>query len=62
MYVSCKQVMTTENGAEKLRVVCTDEAGAEWWIPDPAEECQVGDWLQFIAAGGTVEAYEEQPT
>jgi hypothetical protein len=34
------------------RVIATDDQGNEWHL---TEDSQVGDWLRFIEAGGTIE-------
>jgi hypothetical protein len=36
------------------RITCTDDQGRVWWL---SEDSQVGDWLEFVAQGGTVEPY-----
>jgi len=40
-------------------VIATDENGVEWQL---TEDSQVGDWLRFIEAGGTVLAAEPEGT
>lgn len=67
-YVSARFVESidflTGTRSTDRQVVATDDAGGEWFIPIPHEECQVGDWLRFVEAGGRVEAYsgpETQP-
>jgi len=36
---------------EPNRVIATDDQGVEWHL---TEDSQVGDWLRFVEAGGTV--------
>jgi hypothetical protein len=62
-YVSAKYappdpVMQQPLGAPK-RVIATDSEGTEWWL---TEDSQVGDWLAYVAEGGTVEPYDEPAT
>ena len=38
-------------GAPK-RVIATDDQGVEWFL---TEDSQVGDWLRYIEAGGSIE-------
>lgn len=59
-YVSAKYappnaMMQTMPGAPK-QVVATDDNGVEWWLTD---ESLVGDWLRYVAEGGTVTPYDE---
>jgi hypothetical protein len=54
--------MQTGEEVTDQQVVALDEEGREWFIPIPYEECQVGDWLRFVAEGGTVTAYSEAET
>jgi hypothetical protein len=54
MYVSCKYGPPPDPnmpGSQQM-IVCVDENGQEWWVP--GEDCQVGDWLAYVEAGGTV--------
>ena len=37
-------------------VIATDDQGVEWHL---TEDSQVGDWLRFIEAGGTIEPAAE---
>jgi hypothetical protein len=39
-------------------IICTDEVGTEWWL---TEDSQVGDYLRYVEAGGTVDPYEPPP-
>jgi hypothetical protein len=43
-------------------VVAIDEEGVPWSLPDPYQECQVGDWLEFSSKGGEVQPYSEART
>lgn len=54
-YVSCTYAPPPPEGFPQ-QVVCTDEAGAEWYL---TEDSQVGDWLRYIEDGGEVTPYEE---
>jgi hypothetical protein len=54
-YVSCKYGPPPELESDKQMIVCTDEAGLEWWVPP---DSQVGEWLRFVEDGGTVDPYE----
>jgi hypothetical protein len=63
-YVSAHFIeITAADGTRAIdqQVVAVDEAGDEWFIPIPHEECQVGDWLRFVEQGGTVRAFEAVP-
>jgi len=40
---------------DPARVIATDDQGVEWHL---TEDSQVGDWLRFIEAGGTIEPVE----
>ena len=62
-YVSAKYappdpIMPMMQGAPK-RVIATDSEGTEWWLD---ESSQVGDWLDYVARGGTVTPYEQPAT
>jgi hypothetical protein len=65
-YVSCQYAppdpMEAEPKAEgERRITCIDEQGRTWWLTDSS---QVGDWLEFVEKGGTVEPYvaaDEEP-
>jgi hypothetical protein len=57
-YVSCRyapppppemQSIAKPGGANAI--ICTDENGVEWHLTDDSE---VGDWLRYAEAGGTV--------
>ena len=58
-YVSC---MVTAPDPDELEakpagerhITCIDEQGRTWWL---TEDSQVGDWLEYVANGGTVEPY-----
>jgi hypothetical protein len=36
-------------------ITCIDEQGRKWFL---TEDSQVGDWLTYVAEGGTVSPYE----
>lgn len=64
-YVSCMYAPPDETGmlvgpetkeGENARIVCTDDRGRLWWL---TEDSQVGDWLEYVMRGGTVEPYDE---
>jgi len=58
MYVSAKWVKTvTPEGTEEERICATDDQGVVWWIP--SEDCDVGAWVEYKAAGGTIDPAEE---
>ena len=40
------------------QVIATDENGVEWHL---TEDSQVGDWLEYIRKGGTIEPYVPDP-
>jgi hypothetical protein len=59
-YAPPNPMMQQPLGAPK-RVIATDDNGTEWWLTD---DSQVGDWLEYVAKGGTIEPYgaaEPQP-
>jgi hypothetical protein len=63
-YVSCMYAPPDPLQAEpkpagQQRIVCTDDQGRQWWL---TEDSQVGDWLDYVANGGSVAPYSEQPT
>jgi hypothetical protein len=43
--------------AGQKAITCTDDQGQVWFL---TEDSQVGDWLRFKEAGGTVLAYEPE--
>jgi len=57
-YAPPDEIMPQMPGAPK-RVIATDDQGVEWWL---TEDSQVGDWLTYVAEGGTVEPYDEPAT
>jgi hypothetical protein len=57
-YASPDETMPSMPGAPK-RVIATDDQGTEWWL---TEDSQVGDWLTYVARGGTIEPYAEAET
>lgn len=42
-------------GAPK-QIIATDTGGLEWWLD---ESSQVGDWLDYVARGGTIDPAPE---
>jgi hypothetical protein len=62
-YVSARYAppdeMTPQMPGAPKRVVAIDDQGREWWLTD---DSQVGDWLEFLSRGGTVEPYEQPAT
>jgi len=48
-------LMPDKEGAS-ARVIATDDQGVEWYL---TEDSEVGDWLRFIEAGGTIEPAAE---
>ena len=63
-YVSCMYAPENPDDPAEIKedghkaITCIDEQGRKWFL---TEDSQVGDWLEYKAQGGTVEAYEEQP-
>ena len=59
-YVSARYAPPDDALASKVgdpaRVIATDDQGNEWHL---TEDSQVGDWLRFIEAGGTIEPAAE---
>jgi hypothetical protein len=55
-YVSAKFIMAAD-GSTDTQVVATDDGGHIVWIPIPHTACDVGDWVEYLAAGGTIDAY-----
>jgi hypothetical protein len=55
-YVSAKYILAAD-GSIDTQVLATDDVGREWWIPIPHTECTVGDWVEYIRLGGTIDAY-----
>jgi hypothetical protein len=63
-YVSCMYAPPDPTGmmgaetkqGENARIVCTDEQDRVWWL---TEDSQVGDWLEYVMRGGTIEPYDE---
>jgi hypothetical protein len=64
-YVSCTYAppdltgMLPEAKEGERRIICIDNNGVEWHL---TEDSQVGDWLAYVAGGGTVEPYDEPVT
>jgi hypothetical protein len=44
-------IMPPTGGARQ--VIATDDQGLEWSL---AEDSKVGDWLDYLASGGTIQA------
>ena len=62
-YVSCQYAPPDPLQAEpkpagQRAITCTDEQGRVWWL---TEDSEVGDWLEFLKAGGIVEPYKAPP-
>jgi hypothetical protein len=55
-YVSCCYAPPPALEGGQQNIICTDEAGTEWWL---SADSQVGDWLRFKEGGGEVTSYEE---
>ena len=45
------EMLATVKAGDPRRVIATDDQGVEWHL---TEDSQVGDWLRFMEAGGTV--------
>ena len=43
----------------KRMVIATDDNGVVWRL---TEDSQVGDWLDYVASGGTIDPYTEAET
>ena len=41
-----------QKAGEPRRVIATDDQGVEWHL---TEDSQVGDWLRYVEAGGTIQ-------
>ena len=59
-YVSCRYGPPPSPEVPQQQIICTDDYDQQWWL---FEDCQVGDWIDYVAAGGTVDPYEppEEP-
>jgi hypothetical protein len=57
-YVSCRTAPPPELEGFPQQIICTDEAGQEWWL---TEDSQVGDWLRYVEAGGEITPYAPPP-
>jgi len=59
-YVSCMYAPEIPDDPAEIReeghkaITCIDEQGRKWFL---TEDSQVGDWLDYVSAGGRVEAY-----
>jgi len=58
-YVSAKFVMNPDTN-EPTNIEAIDDRGRVWFVP--GMDCDVGDWKEFLANGGTVEPYTEPTT
>ena len=60
MYVSCRYApplpFYIPEGSSKI-IICVNEKGEECWT---TEDSQVGDFLRFIEAGGTIDPQPNQ--
>jgi hypothetical protein len=54
MYVSCRYGPPPDETMPNSQqmIVCVDDQEQEWWV---SPDCQVGDWLAYNEAGGTVD-------
>jgi hypothetical protein len=61
-YVSCMYAPENPDDPAEVKedghksIICLDEQGRKWFL---TEDSQVGDWLEYVSAGGTVAAYSE---
>jgi len=60
-YVSCQLAPPNPDDLDvktegHRAITCIDEQGQTWWL---SEDSQVGDYLEYVANGGTVSPYEE---
>jgi hypothetical protein len=51
VFVSAQYVVNETPPPETL-IRAVDDKGAVWWLDD---NCQQGDWLAYLDAGGTIE-------
>jgi hypothetical protein len=61
MYISCAYAPPDSlqpKPAGQRAITCIDENGQQWFL---TEDSQVGDWLEFLKAGGIVEPYVATP-
>jgi hypothetical protein len=64
-YVSCMYAPENLDDPAEIKedghksIICLDEQGREWFL---TEDSQVGDWLEYVSAGGTVSPYSEEDT
>jgi hypothetical protein len=56
-YVSAKFIKDPMTGDTDTLIEAIDDQGRVWSVP--GMDCDVGDWLDYVASGGTVEAYNE---
>jgi len=57
-YISCQYALETPDDIRapgKKPITCIDDQGRTWFL---GEDSQVGDYLEYIANGGTIEPYE----
>lgn len=45
------EMLVNVKAGDPRGVIATDDQGTEWFLK---EDSQVGDWLRFVEAGGTV--------
>ena len=56
-YVSAKYIKDPMTGSTDQLIEAIDDQDRVWSVP--GMDCQVGDWLEYIDKGGTVEPYQE---
>lgn len=59
-YVSAKFIKDPDTGATDTLIEAIDDQGRVWSVP--GMDCQVGDWLEFMASGKQVEPYSAPET
>lgn len=58
-YISAKFIKDPMTGETDKLIEAIDDQDRVWSVP--GIDCQVGDWLQFLADGGEVTPYQDEP-
>lgn len=58
-YVSAKFVKDPLTSDTDRLIEAIDDIGRVWSVP--GMDCDVGDWVEYLAAGGSVEPYQDEP-
>jgi hypothetical protein len=56
-YVSARFIKDPDTGDTDRLIEAIDDQGRIWSVP--GIDCDVGDWVEYLANGGTVDAYQE---